>query len=246
MLPSAHSDVSTANSSSLAEAKRIRQQIQRDAQLLENRIKLLTKEEEKVWKRIEDTHNHTKKVNDAYERHAQKMKAQAEFRLMQAQRMQEAKESINRLKSERSKDRQQRFNSVMQSKLQAAHEVREMKANGKQYKSYYRDQLSSENMRRTSTIKQDLATGYNRMNAFHEQRLKEAREQYSRKIEDEDKQKEETQARILSMEALESELISRLQNTQQLQQKAYSELEKALNRNRQMSPKSEIRRRSPL
>mmetsp|Transcript_9877 Transcript_9877/g.19584 ORF Transcript_9877/g.19584 Transcript_9877/m.19584 type:complete len:249 (-) Transcript_9877:3964-4710(-) len=240
------SDVSTANSSSLAEAKRIRQQIQRDAQLLENRIKLLTKEEERVWKRIEDTRKHTQKVNEAYERHAEKIKAQLDFRQMQAQRIMEAKDNINRMKVERSKDRQQRYHSVMQSKHQAAQEVREMKSNGYKYKSISLESQFHENMRRTSTIKQDLAQATGRVSAFHQQRLKEARDSYTRKIEEEEKQKQETHDRILTMEALETELIARLQNTQHLQQKAYSELEKALNRNRQTSARTEPTKLTPL
>jgi hypothetical protein len=227
------SDVSTANTSSLAEAKRIRQQIQRDAQLLENRLKLLHKEEERVLKRIEDTQKHTQKVNEAYDRHAQKLKAQADLRLVQSQRMQAAKDNITRLKSERSKDKQQRYNAMMKSKLQTVQEVRDMKANGGKFKSYYTEQLTNDNLRRTSTVRQELAQASERVSAFQEQRIKEARDNYTNKIEEEERQKQQTEQRLLNMEVLEMELIARLQNTQMVQQRAYSELEKALNRSRQ-------------
>jgi hypothetical protein len=233
------SNVSTANTSTLAEAKRIRQQIQRDAQLLENRLKLLHKEEERVLKRIEDTQKHTQKVNEAYDRHAHKLKAQADLRQVQSQRMQAAKANITRLKTERSKDKQQRYNAMMKSKLQAVQEVRDMKADGGEFKSYCTEQLTLDNLRRTSSVKHELAQASERVSAFQQRRIKEARENYTDKIEEEDRQKQATEQRLLSMEALEMELIARLQNTQMVQQRAYTELEKALNRSRQTSTRSE-------
>jgi hypothetical protein len=153
--------------------------------------------------------------------------------------MQNAKDHINRLRLERSKDRKLRFNSMMQSKLEAAGEVRQVKTDGANFKAYYYDMLTKDNIQRNSTIKQERAQGFEHVSAFRQQRQREARESIRNKIEEEERQKQETSLRLEQMEALELELIARLQNTQQLQQKAYSELERALNRGRQIGARSE-------
>lgn len=230
MMASTFLEAFDSNAVSFAEAKRIRQQIQRDAKLLENRIKLLTKEEAKTIKRIEDTQKHTLKVNEAYERHAEKIKAQADYRQIQTQRIQEAQNTIHKLKEQRQLDRQRRYNSVMRGKQQAAQVVREIKADAVHNKLHSHNALETDVMLKTAAVKQDLAHASEHVKAFHEQRLKEARELHAFKFEEEERIRLETQQRILGMETLETELIARLQNTQQLQYKAYSELEKALAR----------------
>ena len=47
---------------SLAEVKKRRKDIDRDAQLLANRIALLKQEEMKTWKKIEDTRKRTNEI----------------------------------------------------------------------------------------------------------------------------------------------------------------------------------------
>lgn len=51
-----------AQAQSLAEVKRRRKDIERDAQLLANRIALLKQEEQKTWKKIDDTKKRTNEI----------------------------------------------------------------------------------------------------------------------------------------------------------------------------------------
>lgn len=51
-----------AQAQTLAEVKRRRKDIERDAQLLANRIALLKQEEQKTWKKIDDTKKRTNEI----------------------------------------------------------------------------------------------------------------------------------------------------------------------------------------
>ena len=62
--------------------------IERDAQLLANRIALLKQEEMKTWKKIEETKKRAKDVNDLKRRNEEKMNQKMEQMRMQ-QMMQE-------------------------------------------------------------------------------------------------------------------------------------------------------------
>ena len=50
--------------------------IERDAQLLANRIALLKQEEMKTWKKIEETKKRSKEINDLKKRNEDKMRRQ--------------------------------------------------------------------------------------------------------------------------------------------------------------------------
>jgi hypothetical protein len=54
------------------QAKRIRQQVERDVELLRNRVRMLQLEEEKAHKKIMDTKKKTKQINDLKTKNDQK------------------------------------------------------------------------------------------------------------------------------------------------------------------------------
>lgn len=58
---------------SLAEVKRRRKDIDRDAQLLANRIALLKQEEMKTWKKIEETKKRTTDISGLKKRNEEKV-----------------------------------------------------------------------------------------------------------------------------------------------------------------------------
>ena len=63
---------------------------------------------------------------------------------------------------------------------------------------------------------------------MQKEQLKKNQQQYTRKVNEERGKRMDTLARVKKMEKMEMELIKRLQNTQQLQQEAYHQLETAL------------------
>lgn len=58
---------------SLAEIKKRRKDIERDAQLLANRIALLKQEEMKTWKKIEETKKRTNDISGLKKRNEEKV-----------------------------------------------------------------------------------------------------------------------------------------------------------------------------
>lgn len=62
-----------AQMKSLAEVKRRRKDIDRDAQLLANRIALLKQEEMKTWKKIEETKKRTNDITNLKKRNEEKV-----------------------------------------------------------------------------------------------------------------------------------------------------------------------------
>ena len=62
-----------AQMKSLAEVKRRRKDIDRDAQLLANRIALLKQEEMKTWKKIEETKKRTNDISGLKKRNEEKV-----------------------------------------------------------------------------------------------------------------------------------------------------------------------------
>lgn len=58
---------------SLAEIKKRRKDIDRDAQLLANRIALLKQEEMKTWKKIEETKKRTNDISNLKKRNEEKV-----------------------------------------------------------------------------------------------------------------------------------------------------------------------------
>merc|ERR1719192_129194 len=64
---------------SLAAAKESRKRTELDAQLLANRIALLKQEEEKAWKKIEETRKRASEIMDLRKQNEQKFNAKEEF-----------------------------------------------------------------------------------------------------------------------------------------------------------------------
>merc|ERR1719242_278629 len=64
---------------SLAAAKESRKRAELDAQLLANRIALLKQEEEKAWKKIEETRKRASEIMELRKQNEQKFNAKEEF-----------------------------------------------------------------------------------------------------------------------------------------------------------------------
>ena len=71
--PPAEMQGMTAAEKSLADVKKRRKDIDRDAQLLANRIALLKQEEMKTWRKIEETKKRTNDISGLKKRKAEKV-----------------------------------------------------------------------------------------------------------------------------------------------------------------------------
>mmetsp|Transcript_19940 Transcript_19940/g.36870 ORF Transcript_19940/g.36870 Transcript_19940/m.36870 type:complete len:249 (+) Transcript_19940:4119-4865(+) len=237
--PESSSDFSSAGSS-LWHTKRARQELEKEAKLLESRLNLLQKEEQRVWKRIESTRTHTKKVNEAHQRHVGKLKAKADFYQTKNKRLEDAKDKIKHLRQIRSQDKLHRNDILMQQKKNMADEIRALRTYSDNFRQFLNEAVRQDNMRRSISVKQILSEASYRVKSHVNMKQNQAKASYTDRIENEEKQKQEVKGRLALMESLEMELIARLKDTQGLQQRAHSDLENALNRSRQQTARIDL------
>jgi hypothetical protein len=214
--------------SNLAAAKEARKRSELDAQLLANRIALLKQEEEKAWKKIEETRTRVHKVTEVREQNEQKSSAKEEFyknkwdsiRAAQNQNQQNREKSRAVRDAARNGLMEARQSNAARSKQQS-HQILCQK---KEREAKHRN----DNLDRGDMIKQKKEEAKRRLEDERLAALERSREDYEQRAAQEDLLRSRTEALVSQMEKEEMELIQRLQNTQTVQRNAYEELEAAL------------------
>lgn len=216
------------NRENLTAAKESRKRAELDAQLLANRIALLKQEEEKAWKKIEETRKRAGQIFDLRDQNEKKFLAKEQF-------YQEKWKSIRSAQAQ---------NAYMRDKGKAAREatkgavLENRKANVARTKQDSADRLMQKrqreanereaNQHRSMFIKQQKEEAKRRMQQERLLKLDQNHEDYEARMSQEEMLLQRTNSLVAKMEKEEMELIQRLQNTQQVQRSAYEELESAL------------------
>lgn len=213
---------------SLLEAKRQRKQADEDARLLANRIALLKQEEQKAWKKIEDTRKRAKEIMDMRARNLELQRQREEARKLKEEeeqrRIMETKARIEAGKSAKQTVQDQR----MQKAFGEALGVKQLKSQNRDAIQRQREEDLMKNTHVSKTIKEQEKQLRERREQIEEEKRQKARAEMERKIREETRLRQEREERIARMEQEEMELIQRLTNTQQLQKSAYEDLEMAL------------------
>ncbi|EEQ97737.1 conserved hypothetical protein [Perkinsus marinus ATCC 50983] len=209
-------------------AKESRKRSELDAQLLANRIALLKQEEEKAWKKIQETRRKAEQINTLRAENEAKMLAREEMHKKQRQ----ATEAIQvRNASLKDKSRQQREASksaVLETKRYLVREGREeqMKLQRQRQEEWMRDR--GLNTTRVTAIRNQKENARKKIEEEKLRKLENSRIEYENKVQQEEAIRSRTESLVSAMEREEMELIQRLQNTQNIQRSAYQELENAL------------------
>jgi len=222
---------------SLTTAKEARKRAELDAQLLANRIALLKQEEEKAWKKIEETRKRAGDISTLRSENEQKYIAKEHF-------YKNKWESIRNSQSHNAYMREQARKGKSES-AQAHLDAR--KAYVQNAKMISREALMEKkgrvanekamNEQRTQYIKQQKEEAKARLEQEKQARLAQYQQDYERRVSEEEMLRARTEALVAKMEKEEMELISRLQNTQTVQRSAYEELEAALGSTTRASPR---------
>ena len=224
---------------SLLEAKRARKQADEDARLLANRIALLKQEEQKAWKKIEDTRKRAKEIMDMRARNQELQRQRDEARKLKEEeeqrRIMETKARIENSKTAKVDAREKRE----QTAFEEASGVKWQKSQNRDTISRQRDEDVAKNKEVSRAIKDRERQMKERRVKLEEEKREKARAELERKIREETRAKQEREERIARMEQEEMELIQRLTNTQMLQKSAYEDLELAL------SGQAEVPQQSP-
>lgn len=222
-------NASTTGTTTLLEAKKNRKQLERDTVILANRIKLLQLEEQKTWKRIEDARKKTEQVHTVRHRVTQKLDFKSKIQEERHKKLKEAKEHINFLRQQRVEDRDRMRRNIIKDKQLAYKEVRAVRDLSVQKKYDFMNQVVETNAQRSASVRHSNKRAEYKIKSYNESKVANASEEYWKRVEQEDKKKLDIEKQVMELELLEMDLIKRLQNTQQVQKQAYSELESAIN-----------------
>lgn len=212
----------------LTGAKEARKRAELDAQLLANRIALLKQEEEKAWKKIEETRKRAAEIVELRKQNEQKFAAKENFykQKWESIRAAQAQNAVCRDKARAVRD---------QTKLglseQKHHNAQSTKQQSQQLLLQKKEREAEErqgNLERSSYLKQRKDDAKRRLEEERLAQLEKFREDYEARTAQEELLRARTDALVAKMEKEELELIQRLQNTQTVQRNAYEELESAL------------------
>eukprot|EP00388_Colpodella_angusta_P039111 GDKK01046437.1.p1 GENE.GDKK01046437.1~~GDKK01046437.1.p1 ORF type:complete len:310 (+),score=88.82 GDKK01046437.1:39-968(+) len=213
---------------SLATAKESRKRAELDAQLLANRIALLKQEEEKAWKKIEETRKKANEILSLRQQNEQKYIAKEEFYKHKYETIRQAQQQNAAARERAHETRSATHSAVLESKRHGAQTVKEMSmvsAKQRREREMLERTLAAE---KSEFIRQQRLESKKRLQEEMKARQEHFRQQYESKIGREELLRARTEALVSKMEKEEMELISRLQNTQLIQRSAYDELEGAL------------------
>eukprot|EP00933_Yihiella_yeosuensis_P064283 TRINITY_DN67639_c0_g1_i1.p1 TRINITY_DN67639_c0_g1~~TRINITY_DN67639_c0_g1_i1.p1 ORF type:complete len:258 (-),score=80.31 TRINITY_DN67639_c0_g1_i1:388-1161(-) len=222
--PLTHSQVQA----NLTGAKEARKRAELDAQLLANRIALLKQEEEKAWKKIEETRKRASEIIELRKQNEQKFSAKEHFYKQKWESIRSA-QANNAVARDRAKAvRDQTRTCLLESKHSNAQST---KQHSNQLLLQKKEREAAErqaNLERSAYLKARKDDAKRRMEEERLAQLEKFREDYEARTAQEELLRARTDALVAKMEKEEMELIQRLQNTQTVQRNAYEELEAAL------------------
>ncbi|TYZ63810.1 hypothetical protein PybrP1_007342 [[Pythium] brassicae (nom. inval.)] len=216
--------------SKLVEAKQRRQEASKDALLLRNRIALLKAEEEKAWKKIEQTRKRAAellRVRESNDRSHAELRDLAQLAELELQASISAKRELV-LSIDSVQKKKELGLQLTEARRSEALQLKEEKQRWKESADKQRqDELLDAIRRKDEVATQKEALRAKKLLLRHEaEKLSKARA--SEKVRAEEELTRQREAEVHAMERLELELIQRLRNTQHLQKQAFEELEAAL------------------
>jgi membrane-associated HD superfamily phosphohydrolase len=195
----------------------------------------------RTLKKIEETVRTTQEIQEAQRKAQERLDARSHLTNTRTRQLRAARDNINKLRTERSKGRQLQRDLILHSKQQDFSEGRKFRLLSLKTRHEFQTTKTQENRMKSSLIKWEEQRAAESYQLFQEQRLKQSKDNYLKKIEDEGLKKETTERRIVEMEKVELELISRLQNTQNLHQEAFQRLEQAISTIRRSQSQPELK-----
>mmetsp|Transcript_13611 Transcript_13611/g.17933 ORF Transcript_13611/g.17933 Transcript_13611/m.17933 type:complete len:245 (+) Transcript_13611:207-941(+) len=213
----------------LLSAQQRKKQALNDAQLLQNRIALLKKEEERAWRKIHQTKSRAQEILKLREDNERKM----EERMQAAMAANEAQQKMaeqNKIQEEIARrNRAAQIEKMYKEKRQKVNEVRQEKQNIRRELMDQRENEVLKNRRQREYIVAHEQEVRERRERERQQKLEENKVNYECKVKQQHFESRQKEKEVEKLERIEMELIQKLKSTQLLQQNAYSELESALN-----------------
>lgn len=216
----------------LLNAREKRKQAEQDAQLLANRIALLKQEEQKAWRKIEQTKTRAQSILELRVENEKRMAHRAEADFAHDRASEKEQRIMNAHKEVARMARQKQYEMEVAKKRDSVEKVKQDKRLARKIKQQRAIEVREHHRENSMQIRRQEALAKERREAEKAELIRRNREAYERRIEGEEKSRRKLLGNVMKMEQRERELIERLRNTQQLQQEAYSQLETALHAQR--------------
>jgi hypothetical protein len=216
---------STFIQKNLSNVKKERKQMEQDATLLSNRIKLLQLEESKTWKHIKETQSKKLKIEEYRKVKEEKARLQEHISVMFERQQEENMQKIKQLKMEIEKNKLNSKKIIQSSKKNSYIEVKKLQLQINEQKIKHDEDYVNDNKKRSTSVKVEHIKQSIRKQKELQLKQNKSKEEYLKKVNKEIEKKQELADKLNTMETLEMELIKKLQNTQGIQQKVISEYE---------------------
>jgi hypothetical protein len=216
---------STFIQKNLSNVKKERKQMEQDATLLSNRIKLLQLEESKTWKHIKETQSKKLKIEEYRKVKEEKARLQEHISAMFERQQEENMQKIKQLKMEIEKNKLNSKKIIQSSKKNSYIEVKKLQLQINEQKIKHDEDYVNDNKKRSTSVKVEHIKQSIRKQKELQLKQNKSKEEYLKKVNKEIEKKQELADKLNTMETLEMELIKKLQNTQGIQQKVISEYE---------------------
>jgi len=213
---------------SLTTAKESRKRAELDAQLLANRIALLKQEEEKAWKKIEETRKRATDISQLRSSNEQKYMAKEAFYKNKWEAIRNAQSHNAYMREQARKNKGETAKAHIDAKSAYVRNAKMIQQEMLMEKKQRSANEKAMNEQRTKYIKAQKEEAKLRLEEEKRARLLQYQQDYEGRVSEEEMLRARTEALVAKMEKEEMELISRLQNTQTVQRSAYEELESAL------------------
>merc|ERR1719493_601943 len=152
-VPPGHDMGNSQMQANLSTAKEARKRAELDAQLLANRIALLKQEEEKAWKKIEETRKRADEIKTVRKTNENKFAAKEQFyqNKWESIRQAQASNALNRDKARQARD--QIRSTLLEQKSHSARSAKEQSQNILLLKKERQMQERQQNCERSSYLK---------------------------------------------------------------------------------------------
>jgi len=218
----------TTRRANLTGAKEARKRAELDAQLLANRIALLKQEEEKAWKKIEETRKRANEITTMRGDNEQKYIAKEKFYKQKWESIRTAQQHNAYMREQNKEAKAAVAKSHVEAKGAYVRNAKLMAHENLMEKKQKEANERAMNEQRAQYIKKQKDEANRRMEAERQARLLQYQQDYEARCSEEEMLRARTEALVAKMEKEEMDLIQRLQNTQTVQRNAYEELETAL------------------
>ena len=200
----------------LTSMKKDRKKAEQDAQLLDNRLKLLKGEEDKTLKKIEVTRKKTHEKMTALQLQEEQLRQKLEYKEQKEKEFEFKKEQNIKLKTDISLNTMMKREMKMKQIMDEAALLKAQKKNNQELLKYIKIEEMTNNKSRAEYIKNQQQMVEEKKRALEFEKKNQTKLELEKKIFDEQRLKEEADCKLVDLEQEEIEIMKRIRTTTQV------------------------------